>query len=162
MRARLAASAALLALVLVGTTGCTFITAQATTNHYDPSDGIGSTIGDLQVRNALLLTGDGTTASLLINFANDGKVGVDVKLQYENADKTKVDGSVYVNAGDVTSLGAADDKKFVLTGIDAPAGTLFPVFIQYGDVTGKQLWIPVLDNREAHYADLLPSESPTP
>ncbi|MEO7147187.1 MAG: hypothetical protein ABIW81_01610 [Terrimesophilobacter sp.] len=162
MRARLAASAALLALVLGGTTGCTFITAQATTNHYDPSDGIGTTIGEIQVRNAMLLTGDGTTASLLINLANDSKVGVDVKLQYENADKTKVNGSVYVNAGDVTSIGAADAKKFVLSGIDAPAGSLFPVYIQYDDVTGKQLWIPVLDNREAQYADLLPSSTPTP
>ena len=113
-------------------------------------------------RTALLLTGDGTTASLLINLANDSKVGVDVKLQYENADKTKVNGSVYVNAGDVTSIGAADAKKFVLSGIDAPAGSLFPVYIQYDDVTGKQLWIPVLDNREAQYADLLPSSTPTP
>ena len=162
MRARLAASAVLIALVLGGTTACTFMTPQQTTQHYDPSDGIGATVGDIQVRNALLLTDDGKTASLLINFANDSAVGVDVKVQYENAGKTKVDGSVYVNAGSVTSLGAAADKKFVLTGIDAPAGNLFPLYIQYGNTPGQQLWVPVLNTKESQYAGLQPSSAQTP
>lgn len=160
MRARFAASAVLVALVLGGTTACTFVTPQATTKHYDPSDGIGTTLGDVEVRNALLLTGDGTTASLLINFINTSKYGVDITVQYESASKGKVNNSVYVNAGEVASLGGATDKRLILSDINAPAGALFPVFIQYGDVTGKQLWLPVLDGGEAQYTDLLPSSTP--
>lgn len=157
MRARFAASAVLVALVLGGTTACTFVTPQATTKQYEPSDGIGTTIGEVQVRNALLLTGDGTTASLLINFVNDSEFGVDVHVQYENASSEKIDSTVYVNAGDVKSLGGAEDKQLIFSDIDAPAGALFPVFIQYGDETGQQLWLPVLDGRGSAYADLLPS-----
>lgn len=159
--ARSATAAALgAALVLGALTGCTFITPQATTEHYDPSDGIGATVGDLQIRNALLLTADGTTGSLLINVDNPTKYGVQVKVQYENADKTKVDENVYVNGGSVASFGGPDAKRILLSGIDAPAGTLFPVFIQYGDVSGKQLWVPVLDGSMSQYADLVPTEAP--
>lgn len=157
MRARFAASAVLVALVLGGTTACTFMTPQATTKHYDASDGIGATVGDIEVRNALLLTADGETGSLLINLANPSKTGIQVNLQYLGADKTKVNESVFVNAGAVKSLGGEGAKQLILAGIDAQPGTLFPVFVQYDDVSGKQLWVPVLDGSEPHYADLLPT-----
>ena len=160
MRARLATSAVLVALVLGGTTACTFMTPQVTTKHYDASDGIGATIGQIEVRNAILLTEDGQNASLLINLVNPGDTGIQVNLQYQNADKAKVDESVFVNADSVKSLGGPDARQFVLTGLDAPAGSLFPVFIQYDDVSGKQLWIPVLDGSESQYAALLPTPKP--
>lgn len=161
MRARLAASAALVALLAIGTTGCTFITDQATTTKYDPSDGISATIGDIQLENTALVTADGTTASLLINIVNHSAYGVDVNVQYENADKTKVNDSVFVNAGSVKSLGGTDAAKIVLSGIDAPAGSLFPVFIQYGDVTGKQMWLPVLAPN-GEYSSFAPEETAAP
>ncbi|MBX3077784.1 MAG: hypothetical protein KF692_00920 [Cryobacterium sp.] len=161
MRARLAASAALVALLAIGTTGCTFITDQATTTKYDPSDGISATIGDIQLENTALVTADGTTASLLINVVNHSAYGVDVNVQYENADKTKVNDSVFVNGNSVKSLGGQDASKLVLSGIDAPAGSLFPVFFQYGDVTGKQMWLPVLAPN-GEYASLAPESTPAP
>lgn len=160
MRARLAASAILVALVVGGTTGCTFMTPQATTDHYDPSDGIGASLGDVQVNNALLVTDNGTTASLVIALHNSSNFGVQVSIQYENAKKQKVNDSIFVNAESVSSIGAENTKKVVLTGIDAPAGSLFPVFLQYGDVTGKQLWIPVLAPN-GEYAKLAPTVAPT-
>ncbi len=164
MRARLARSAvaAVLgaALVLGGATGCTFMTPQTTTKHYDASDGIGATVGDLQVRNALLLTADGSTASLLINIDNPTKFGIPVKVQYENAAKAKVDTTVYVNAGAVKGFGGEGSDRIILSGIDAPPGSLFPVFIQYGDATGKQLWLPVLDGAASEYAALVPEPAP--
>ena len=161
MRARLAASAVLVALLALGTTGCTYMTDQATTTKYDPSDGIGTTLGDMQVVNALLVTADGATASLLINLVNHSGYGVQVNIQYENSEKTKVNDSVYVNADSVKSLGGSDASKLILSGIDAPAGSLFPVFLQYGDVTGQQLWIPVLAPN-GEYASLAPESTPTP
>lgn len=161
MRARLAASAVIVALLAVGTTGCTFITPQATSKMYDASDGIGTMLGDIRVDNALLVTADGTTASLLINLVNHTDYGIQVNIQYENADQKKINDSIYVNSDSVTSVGGADASKFVLTGIDAPAGSLFPVFLQYGDVTGKQMWLPVLAPN-GEYASLAPTSAPTP
>jgi len=156
------AAAAILsaALVVVGLTGCTFMTPQATVDQYDPSDGINVTVGELQVRNALLLSADGTTASLLVSIDNPTRYGVQVNVQYENADSVKVDDSLYVNANSVANFGGADDKRLTLTGIDAEPGSLFPVFLQYDDVTGKQLWVPVLDGSMKEYADLVPTAAP--
>ena len=159
MRARLVASTILVALLAVGTTGCTFMTPQATTQHYDPSDGIGATIGDVKVNNAFLVTEDGKTASLIISLQNGSQYGEQVTIQYEDAAKTKVNDSVFVNSGSVVSLGAAGPSTVILTGIDAPAGSLFPVFIRYGDTTGKQLWLPVLA-AEGDYAGLAPTPAP--
>ena len=64
----------ILASALVfGTTGCTFITSQATLNQYDPSDGISGRVGDLQLRNVLAIEGeDGKAVSLLLTVVNSG------------------------------------------------------------------------------------------
>lgn len=144
MRARLAASAILVALLTAGTTGCTFITSQATTMKYDPSDGIGTTLGDVTVNNALLVTEDGKNANLVVSLHNSSDSTVLVTVQYENAQKTKVDDTIFVSPDSVTSLGGADAEPITLTNIKTTAGSLFPVFIQYGDVTGKLLNLPVL------------------
>lgn len=156
MKARLAASAILVALLAAGTTGCTFITPQVTTMAYDPSDGIGTTLGDIRVNNALLVTEDGQSASLVISLHNPTDFGVQVSVQYEDATQSKVNDSVFVNSRSVVSLGAAGPSSVALTGIDAPAGSLFPVFLQYGDVTGEQLWLPVL-TATGPYAGLAPT-----
>lgn len=155
MRARLAASALVGALLVGALSGCTFMTPQSTTVHYDASDGIGTSIGDLKVRNALLVTDDGANANLLINLVNTSNYGIETKIQYENATGAKVDDSVFVNADSAVTIGGADADTFTLAGISAPAGTLFPVFVQYGDVTGQQLWLPVLAP-EGEYAGLAP------
>lgn len=156
MRARLAASAILVALVTIGLTGCTFFTPQATTMKYDPSDGIGTTVGDITVNNALLVTADGENAALIVSLQNSSQFGEQVSIQYENTAKEKVNDSVFVNSQSVVSLGASGPSSVVLTGVAAPAGSLFPVFIQYGDVTGKQLWLPVLPPN-APYEGLAPT-----
>lgn len=146
---------------MLGTAGCSFFAPQATLKHYDPSDGIGATVGDIKVRNALLVAGDEEgEASLLVNLVNTGSTGVNLLVQYENEDG-KDDTTVRVPAGDVVSFGAEGEEQFVLSGIDARAGDLFPVWFQYGDKTGKQLLVPVLDSL-FEYAELAPSPKPSP
>jgi hypothetical protein len=83
-------------------------------------------------------------------------------VQYEDASDTKVNKDVFVNPGAVTSLGGPDSEKFVLENIDTQAGALFPVFIQYDDVTGSQLRVPVLDESVEFYSGLMPTPSPSP
>ncbi|WP_168626302.1 hypothetical protein [Cryobacterium sp. BB307] len=154
MRARSAASVALASLVLAGTTACTFLTPQATLEPYDPSDGFGATIGNLEVRNAIIVSEDGQTGNLVVVLANGTDRSMDVKLQWENADGDKVDQRVHLNADSIKNLG--EDQQVVLTDIDTQPGALFPVFIQYGSETGKQLNVPVLDGTLPEYQGLLP------
>lgn len=156
MRARLVASVALATLVLVVTSACTFLTPQATTQPYDPSDGVSATLGKVEVLNAIILTDDGKTGSLLINFANRNATSATVNVQYEDASGAKVDNSVYVGANDVKAIGGQGDARIVMTDVDAAPGSLFPVFVQSGSEPGTQMQVPVLDGSLPQYASLLP------
>lgn len=155
MRTRVVASIAMAALVLLGTTACNFIAPQATLKQYNPSDGVGTSIGTVKVLNVLVLSEDGEEGSLLANVVNQGTKSVQLKLQYESGG-TKVDKRVTVGAGDTQSIGSEDGLKIIFDDIDTAPGELLPVFVQYGDVTGKQLLVPVLDGTLPEYAGLLP------
>jgi hypothetical protein len=166
VRARIAASVVLAAVLLLSTTACTFFATQATLKHYDPSDGVGATIGDINVRNALLLTKDGQEASFLVNLINDGQNAESVLIQYQGTDshgtRGKIDVKVSLDAGEVKTFGSKDTRQLIFNGIGTEPGALFPVWIQYGQEPGKQLLVPVLDGSLAEYANLLPTPTPTP
>jgi len=165
VRARRAASVVLAAAVLLSTAGCTFFAPQTTLKPYDPSDGVNTQIGDVYIRNVLLLAGESGDVSLLANVVNETDNGVNVTFQYEGKDSDgvsgKVDNAVFANPGKTASVGGHGDPQVVLSGAEATPGTLFPIFVQYGDQTGKQLLVPVLDGTLKPYDELLPSPQPT-
>ncbi|HEU4806904.1 MAG TPA: hypothetical protein VFT01_01465 [Homoserinimonas sp.] len=154
MRRRAVASVAVAALVLLGTSACNFVAPQATTTSYEPSDGTATTVGDVKVLNALLITEDGEEANLIASVVNSSDSRVQLKLQYESGSE-KVDKRFTIGAGEVQNLGDSG-LDMVLQNIDAKPGDLFPIYLQYGDAEGKQLLVPVLDGTQPQYADLLP------
>lgn len=160
MKARIAASVALAAALVLSTAGCSFFATQATLKKYDPSDGVGTTVGTVSVRNALLLTADGEEASLLINLINTGEHTVNVKIQYTNSDGP-VTSTYRLTSGEAETFGTKKTKKIVFQDIDTKAGALFPVYVTYGSKTGKELMVPILDGTQAEYAGLLPAPEPT-
>ena len=153
------------ASLLLSTAGCSFFAPQATLKHYDPSDGVGTTVGNVKVRNALLLTNDGQQASFLVNLINDSEKTVNVLIQYDgttaNGASGKVDTRVQLDAREVKTFGSSDTRQLLFSGINSKAGSLFPVFVQYGTLTGEQLLVPVLDGSLPEYSKLLPSPLPT-
>jgi len=158
--ARTAASVILAGGLVLGTSGCTFIANQATLIQYDPSDGVGTDIGSVQVRNAIaLINEDGRAISLMITLVNSGTRTANVSMQYESGgEKTTTTKSV--NPGDVSTYGTSvDDTQIIILNPGVKLGALFPVYVQYGDHEGKQLLVPVM-NADAHpeYKDLIPAE----
>ena len=158
--ARAAASVVLAGALLVGTTGCTFVSQQATLIEYDPSDGIGTQVGDVAVRNALaLINEDGHAVSLMVTFVNTGSKIANLSIQYQSGgEKTTTTKSV--RAGDVASYGTTpDETQIIILNPGVKAGGLYPVYFQYGDNEGKELLLPVM-NADSHpeYKDLLPPE----
>lgn len=145
LTARAAASVLLAGGLLLGTAGCTFVSEQATLIQYDPSDGIGADIGDVQLRNVIALpSDDGHAVSLLVTLINTGGGPHSVTFQYESAGDKK-DESVTVKPGEVVSFGTTEDaEQLVFLTTDAEAGSLFPVYVQYGKEPGQQLLVPVL------------------
>ena len=165
MRARIVATVVVAASLLLTTAGCSFFAPQSTLKSYDPSDGVGAVLGQVKVRNALLLTKDGQEASFLVNLINDGTTTVNVLIQYDGTTESgapgKVDTRVQLDAGAVKTFGSSDTRQLLFRGIDSKPGSLFPVFVQYGTNTGKQLLVPVLDGSQSQYSTLLPSPPPT-
>jgi hypothetical protein len=161
VRARLGAALAMAALLGVGTAGCAFITPQATTKIVEVANGVNGTVGSIGIRNATLISDDGENASLLVTFSNKADESRALVLQYESeGEKTEM--TVPVAGGDNTSFGGGDDEtQIVLRGIDATAGSLFPIYFQYGGVEGKQLLVPILTTDFEEYEGYAPTPLPT-
>ncbi|WP_165069135.1 PALP domain-containing protein [Marisediminicola senii] len=156
MRTR-ATSIALAAILVTGLTGCTFGAVQANRIAYDPSDGFGTTVGDVEVRNAILISEDGETANFVANFINSGNQNVPLVVSWETA-SGQVDRNVYLRGGGTLAYGTGS-STITMSGIDAPLGSLFPVFFQYGDEPGEELLVPVLDGGLEEYSDLVPDST---
>ncbi len=155
VRTRAVASVAVAALVLLGTTACNFVAPQVTMQPYSPSDGTETTVGDVKVLNAILLTEDGEAANLLASVVNGSDSRVQLKVQYESGAE-KVDKRFTVGGGEHQSIGTADGLAITLENIDAKPGDLFPIYLQYGNADGKQLLVPVLDGTLPEYSEYLP------
>lgn len=159
MKARVAASVVLALAVAFGTAGCGFIAPQATTKHYDASDGVSGTVGQIDVRNALIVTSDTSnkTGNLVVTLVNNDSTSHDVTISAGDQNDAKVT----VKPGEVKQVGATPHKdsasNVFLTNFTAQPGSLYPVYFQYGDETGVQLKVPVLDGGLEEYKDLVPS-----
>ncbi len=153
MKARLAASVVLALGIAVGASGCALITYQATTEPYDPSDGVSANVGELDLRNILVVSEDGTDGNLVLTIVNTGTEDVELGVQVgAGGGDTQF---IEVDAGATVALGESEDP-LLLEGIDTPPGALVPVFFQYGSVEGVENLVPVLDGRMPQYAALVP------
>jgi len=155
------ASAVLATALAIGTTGCTFITQQATLIPYSPSDGIEANLGDVKLRNVIaLMSDDGLSASLLITIINDGDVTAFVRMQTVSTSGEQVDFLRPVPSNSVVSFGnTVDEEQLIVSMPDAIAGGLLPVYVQHGTVPGTEMLVPALSAFEEHYKDLKPAEA---
>ncbi|MCU1416582.1 MAG: hypothetical protein JWP32_756 [Schumannella sp.] len=160
MRARVAASAALAALLAVTLAGCNFFTPQTTLKPYDASDGVSTIVGDVHISNALVLSEDGVSGNLLFTAVNDSNKPVDLTVQYESLGK-RTDLPLKVDASGSSQFGFGDGGQLFLTAIDTKPGGVIAIYFQYGDQPGKQLMVPVLDGSLEQYSPFLP-QTPTP
>ncbi|MFE6965947.1 hypothetical protein ACFVAJ_12575 [Agromyces sp. NPDC057679] len=158
MKARLAASAALALGVALGASGCSMLTYQATTEHYDASDGVSANVGDLDLRNILVVSDDGVDGTLVLTIVNNGEDDVDLDVQVDGGDTV----TIPVDAGATVAFGADavegldEVEPIVLEGIDTDPGSLLPIYFQYGSAEGIEKQVPVLDGRLPEYESLVP------
>jgi hypothetical protein len=164
VRRRIAVAAVLAIGLALGTTGCTFLTPQATLIKYNPSDGVQTDLGKLQVRNAFAVSPKGTDANLVGVFINSGSSEMNLNIQYtSHTGGTARSVTIHetLKAGQVISFGNPGVKQAVFRGADVKPGALLTIFMQYGSVSGKNLQIPVLNTQLQAYRNLGPSPLPT-
>ncbi|HLP23116.1 MAG TPA: hypothetical protein VK139_03635 [Microbacteriaceae bacterium] len=156
VKARLAAVAVAAGLVL-GLTGCGMVTPVATNIHYDPSDGSGVNVGELHLRNLMVVTShteygaeEGSLVFTAVNPTSEERV---ITMQYgEGSDKQTVE--VTVAAGSSLILGVGDEKPITITNLTVPAGGILPMYVQSGSDAGRMVNVPVLDTTLAEYEGL--------
>jgi hypothetical protein len=144
--------------ILLGTSGCNLFAPQSTTAKYDASDGVSGDVGDLAIRNAILLSEEGEVANLVVTVVNSGDSAQSLNVQYDDGSE-KVNQKVNVDANSSVTLGTEDAPTVTVTA-DLELGGLFPVFFQYGGETGVEVLVPVLDGTLGEYSTLLPTPAP--
>ncbi len=155
MRLRALATTTLAATLLVGTAGCGVLLEPATLQSYSPSDGVNAEVGDVSVRNALLVANSSGDGALVMTFVNSGDALVFVTVELRGARNLSASVAAYPG---ITKVGIADDNPLVFTDVDVFAGTYADVYFQYGNFEGALVSVPVLDGTEVIYAPYAPNE----
>jgi len=155
VKSRLAASIALAAALLIGTTGCTFFSPIATQKVYDPSDGVGAEVGDLLIRNAMLIGDDPENLNLVVTIVNRSDSDRRLSVQWVSGGE-RITESMFVNANGRTAFGGPDQDQVLVTGSTSMIGGLVPLFFSYGTAPGVEVLVPVLDGSLPEYKLLVP------
>ncbi len=156
MKPRLIASLAIGALVVLGTTGCSMISTQATTITYSAAEGVNvHGAGPLEVRNALIVANeDGSEGNFVAAIVNQTDESVTLNMEFGEGGAIKE--SIRVPANSVVSLGTEDTDPILLKGLDTPPGADIAGYFQSGDAEGVLVSVPVLDGGLEYLAPLVP------
>ena len=156
MRRRFFAPLALAAAVITGTTGCTLSAEIATMKDYDPSDGVGTDIGDLALRNILLIANDRGEANLVMTVVNPSGETVALNVQFEQGSERTTE-TLTIPGDPVRSrFGDEPSESLIVSGSNLTLGGLFPMYFEYGAFPGELVFVPVLDGSLAEYELLVP------
>jgi hypothetical protein len=170
VKLRIAVSAALAISIALGTTGCNLFQPQATRNHYDASDGVAVNVGELDLRNLIVISNDGQLGSLVLSGINTSKLDATVTVQYQSEGKMQKETFALPYSEQPTSFGGRDEPQIVLHNIGTEPGAMMQIFFTTGTVAGAGTLVPVLSSAQPEYAGLAPkpqitvtpSATPTP
>lgn len=165
MKARIAATTLVAAGLVLGMSGCGMITPVATEIKYDPSAGVSVTLGDVALRNILIITdtdaaGD-NDGSLVMTAINTGSSDAVVTVQYLS-NSVRQTQTFDVAAGQSIAFGTQDTSPLQLPAINTPAGAMLSVYFQSGTADGHEILVPVLNQSISSYRTLGPTASPSP
>ena len=155
-RVRRTAAAGVIALAMLGSAGCSAVNDQATTAQYAPSDGIVENIGDLQLRNVLVVSeGFGAEGRLIGTILNDSS---------ETQSFTLAVGDSTLPwdlpaGGKVVFEDELQEKVLVQKVEDEPGTGIEAQLNLNGEST--DLNIPVVNGDNQDYAPFLPTSAPT-
>jgi hypothetical protein len=156
VRRRFFAPLALAAALVTGTTGCTLSAEIATMKEYDPSDGVSADMGDLALRNILLISNDEGDANLVMTVVNTGGEDVTLNLQFDDG-RQRVTSSLEIpGVPQRTRIGDDPNEGVIVSGPELVLGGLFPIYFEYGIYPGELVLVPVLDGTLPEYELLVP------
>ena len=156
MRRRFFAPLVVVGAIIAGTTGCTLSAEIATMKEYSPSDGVGVDLGDLALRNILLISNDAGEANLVMTVVNTSGEDITLNVQFDSGSTRVTEPLKLPAVPERTRIGDDPRAGIVMSGRDLLVGGLFPVYFEYGSVPGELVYVPVLDGTLAEYELLVP------
>lgn len=146
MKTRLVTSLAVAAVLSLGLTSCGLIAPQRTLDQYAPSDGVETTIGDVDVRNLMLITdADAEQFNIVFGAVNNGDSAATVGFRFVSEDGSALASADFELEPGFTSFGNVEDGESTVVSLtDVPAGTMVSAYIQApgGDI---EKMVPVID-----------------
>ena len=173
VKIRAVAAAALAVALSAGLAGCNMISPQRTTMKYDASDGVSVELGDIALRNVLLITdGEGKQANLVYTAVNRTSEDAKVEIKFDGSSSTAE--LTHSSKGAASQFGFGEAGPNIVSG-DFPTGsTVTPVFTAtFTDAQGSTQTVtvddkavPVLGDDDAkhileEYQTLVPMPEPT-
>jgi hypothetical protein len=156
-RTRNAAAAGVIALSLLGATGCSAVNDQATTMVYSPSDGIIENVGALEMRNILVVSnGDGAPGRLMGTVLNDSTEPVNLELSVGGSTLTW-----NIPAGEKVVYDDAPQAEVLVESVNVLPGTGIRAEATAGSESAT-LNLPVQDGQVDYYRDYLPTPEASP
>ncbi|WP_051224722.1 hypothetical protein [Pseudoclavibacter soli] len=150
---RASLAAVFVALVAMGTTGCSLATPAATLHSYNASDGINITVGDAHLNNIALVSNDeGTLARLIGQVSNVGTEALTVSLAIDGQSPLTWN----VEAGKSLNLEDAANEQLIAD-LDVKPGATVTATATSGSATESAKTIPVISGALSEYASLVPT-----
>ncbi|MCC9198391.1 hypothetical protein QNO08_01855 [Arthrobacter sp. zg-Y820] len=156
-RAQRAAAAGVIALAVLGVSSCSAVNEQATVREYSPSDGIVENVGEVELRNILVVSnGDGEAGRLLGTVVNASPEAVDFSLALGGTTLTW-----NIGAGDKVVFEDTPSSEVTVPNVDTLPGTGLRADASNGTET-VDLDVPVVDGTLESYREYLPTPAGTP
>ncbi len=155
MSIRKIAAVALAASVMLGTSGCNFVSPVTTLEVYSPSDGAQHSFENVKVRNFLYLVNTDGQGALFGSVVNSGLESQQFKIQYTDVNGETQDINYTVAAGQKLDLGYGGGSAVALDIAPIKAGSVVSIFAIAGSEVGQKINVPVLDGTLAEYQELV-------
>ena len=155
------AAVTIAASMLLGTTGCTFMSPVASRIEYAPADGSQVDLETVKIRNFVYVT-NGTVSAISGSIVNPGLESKIVRIQYTDAAVNEAKEVTFtVNAGQRIDLGYNGGQALAIN-LGGKAGDIVRINVAEGSVT-EEMRIPVLDGTFEFYKPVIDSlQSVTP
>ena len=140
--------------VLTGVSGCAYISPQATKDSFAPADGVQMDLGDVKLRNVLVVAEDAASEGRVLGTViNNGDKAQTVTLDADGAKAT-----VEVPANQEVVL--EKSKPVLLDRAGAEPGLMVDTTFT-ADGNDSTVSVPVLDHTYPRYASFVPGGAPT-
>lgn len=154
MKIRIASSIALAAGLMLGATGCGMIAPQATTESYAPSDGIDVNVGDVKLRNVMLIADEtGENFNVVFSAVNTTGAPVDLSISFAGKGSQRASAEFTVPTGSTAFGDPEGSETPVLVTVDGLVpGATADAYFQVSGASEVQYDVPALDAELDEYS----------